>query len=104
MRWQDVVWIDCPVCKREDEPLQPSYSTVLKQKKGEQIPEPTPDNTDKRLCDTHEGYYCELCYEELADDDVFGEYESRGEFWGAPCSEYVAHGYVCHSCGETVNF
>lgn len=33
---------------------------------------------------------CDNCGAELNSDDYFGEYESRGQFWGAP----VLNGYL----------
>lgn len=43
--------------------------------------------------------FCEDCGTELSDEDFKTSYESRGEFWGAPCSEQVLLGYTCHDCG-----
>lgn len=47
---------------------------------------------------------CDDCGHPLNDEDYQGEYESRGEFWGAPCSEYVTTGYSCSNCGHHENF
>lgn len=47
---------------------------------------------------------CEGCGEELDDEDVRSVYESRGEFWGAPCSECVLTGYTCSNCGYEAEF
>ena len=41
---------------------------------------------------------CFNCGKKLEDDEFIGEYEYRGEFWGAPCSEYVTYGYKCFRC------
>lgn len=30
--------------------------------------------------------------------------ESRGEFWGAPCSEYITYGVICPKCGNRIEF
>lgn len=47
---------------------------------------------------------CRECGAELIEEDYYGGNESRGEFWGAPCSEYVVYGYVCHECGYKEEF
>jgi len=47
---------------------------------------------------------CDECGKELANEDFYGEYEDRGEFWGAPCSEYVTYGYKCPGCGHKEEF
>lgn len=43
--------------------------------------------------------YCTECGNELDDEDVITVNESRGEFWGAPCSETIVTGYHCSHCG-----
>jgi rubredoxin len=45
--------------------------------------------------------YCSNCHTYLADDAITWVSESRGEFWGTPCSERVPTGYTCQSCGYT---
>jgi len=52
---------------------------------------------------------CPHCKEELDldsidDESFFGANESRGECWGAPCSEYVVYGFHCPNCGAKVEF
>ena len=47
---------------------------------------------------------CDECKAELQDEDIHSVYESRGEFWGAPCSEEVVTGYTCKNCGHTEEF
>lgn len=47
---------------------------------------------------------CPECGTALVEDDFSGEYEPRGEFWGAPCSEYITTGFVCHECGHEEEF
>jgi hypothetical protein len=47
--------------------------------------------------------WCEKCnkawdWDKLPDEQVKVVYESRGEFWGAPCSEPVCYGWYC-DCG-----
>lgn len=56
-------------------------------------------------CPVHGKYvsamiYCPYCGEKYDDDDYHIVYESRGEFWGAPCSEPVLYWVDCHNCGE----
>jgi len=48
--------------------------------------------------------FCESCGERLDDEEVNSCYESRGEFWGAPCSENIVTGYKCGNCGYEVTF
>ena len=48
--------------------------------------------------------YCEDCKVEIKDEDFVGGYESRGEFWGAPCQEAVVTGYTCQNCGHHETF
>jgi predicted RNA-binding Zn-ribbon protein involved in translation (DUF1610 family) len=43
--------------------------------------------------------YCEKCKTVITSNDYTSEYESRGEYWGAPCDECVVTGYVCPECG-----
>jgi len=55
--------------------------------------------------DTNELNYCSNCGEKLDEEfDIHGVNEGRGEFWGAPCSEYVITGYHCHSCDYEEEF
>lgn len=42
---------------------------------------------------------CHECNAEINNEDYIGEYEERGEYWGAPCNEYVVTGYICPECG-----
>ncbi len=44
--------------------------------------------------------YCGYCGEKLDEEDIRTANESRGEFWGAPCSECIVIGYNCPHCGE----
>ena len=48
--------------------------------------------------------YCENCGEKLDDEDINQVSESRGEYWGAPCSEMVVTGYSCSKCGYEEEF
>jgi len=48
--------------------------------------------------------YCHKCGTKLDDEDIRTSTESRGEFWGAPCSETIVVGYKCHGCGYTETF
>jgi hypothetical protein len=43
--------------------------------------------------------YCPWCGKKYSDDDFHYVRESRGEFWGAPCSEEVIDYITCHYCG-----
>jgi hypothetical protein len=48
---------------------------------------------------------CEECWAVFVWDKIPHEYirtafESRGEFWGAPCSEEVVVGFECPNCGH----
>ena len=43
--------------------------------------------------------YCNECGNKLKDEDIKTQNESRGEFWGAPCSETIVIGFKCSSCG-----
>jgi len=43
---------------------------------------------------------CDNCGATLKPEDIMTIEEPRGEFWGAPCSETVAIGYVCSKCGH----
>ena len=47
-----------------------------------------------------EEWKCHGCGEPLADEDIISHNESRGEFWGEPCSERVPDGYQCSKCGH----
>ncbi|MBW3011541.1 hypothetical protein KY326_04960 [Candidatus Woesearchaeota archaeon] len=47
---------------------------------------------------------CEECGEKLSDEDMHSVFESRGEFWGAPCREEVLTGYHCQNCGYEAKF
>jgi hypothetical protein len=49
--------------------------------------------------DTNTCEYCESCGHLLDDEAIASVYESRGEFWGASCSEQVLTGYKCQACG-----
>lgn len=53
--------------------------------------------------DSDELVYCENCGGKLDDEDIHQVSESRGEFWGAPCSETVIIGYKC-KCGFEEKF
>ena len=48
--------------------------------------------------------YCTECKEGIKDEDYIQVSESRGEFWGAPCSEMVVIGYKCKNCGHEEEF
>jgi hypothetical protein len=43
--------------------------------------------------------YCSECGEKLDDEDIITSTESRGEFWGAPCSETIITAFKCSHCG-----
>ena len=47
---------------------------------------------------TNEEDKCENCGSKITDEDYLTDFESRGEFWGAPCSEEVVYGYSCPAC------
>jgi len=47
---------------------------------------------------------CDECKKELLDEEIITQFESRGEFWGAPCSEEIVTGYKCSSCGYSEDF
>jgi hypothetical protein len=44
---------------------------------------------------------CSSCGFPIKDEDWIKSSESRGEFWGAPCSETIVTGYCCSKCGHT---
>jgi len=48
--------------------------------------------------------YCRNCGEALSDENMHSEFESRGDYWGAGCSEEMLLGYTCSNCGEKVEF
>jgi hypothetical protein len=48
--------------------------------------------------------YCTECGARLDDENIHSVWESRGEFWGAPCSEQVLTGYTCQACGHEEEF
>lgn len=54
-------------------------------------------------CDGCDLAYCPWCGNKYADDDYHTVWESRGEFWGAPCSEEVIDYVTCHYCGERLD-
>jgi|WetSurMetagenome_2_1015567.scaffolds.fasta_scaffold1467109_1 hypothetical protein len=54
-------------------------------------------NTDVEQC---EGCSVIFKWDKLPDENVKTEWESRGEFWGAPCSERVVVGWQCPGCGH----
>ena len=45
-------------------------------------------------------YICKDCGKVFDGDEIERRYESRGEFWGVPCSEEIA---VCPRCGGDFN-
>ena len=49
---------------------------------------------------------CEYKFDldKLSDEQFIGAYESRGEFWGAPCSEYMVYGCYCPECGHKIEW
>jgi len=47
---------------------------------------------------------CDECDKELVDEEIITVFESRGEFWGAPCSEEVVIGYECVNCGHSEKY
>jgi hypothetical protein len=58
---------------------------------------------DKPMCNK-EMEYCETCglffeWDIIPNENIKTTFESRGEFWGAPCSEEVVVGWVCPGCG-----
>ena len=48
--------------------------------------------------------YCSNCGELLNGEDIKTIRESRGEFWGAPCSETIIVGYMCSKCKYKEDF
>jgi len=47
---------------------------------------------------------CPSCCKLLDEEEGYeGNYESRGEFWGSPCSEYVVTKIKCIYCGYEEN-
>lgn len=54
--------------------------------------------------DCDEVEFCAECGHPLDDEDFTSTLESRGEFWGAPCSERVTTGYTCGFCGHNETF
>lgn len=61
------------------------------------------ENTDY-FYDCGETDYCAECGAVLDDEDFTRQYESRGEFWGVPCSECITTGYECSKCGNSETF
>jgi hypothetical protein len=60
-------------------------------------------NARHTLC-LKEMEYCETCglffeWDIIPNENIKTTFESRGEFWGAPCSEEVVVGWVCPGCG-----
>ena len=47
---------------------------------------------------------CDGCCAYICDEDYHTEYESRGEFWGAPCEERICTGYTCSKCGHQEDY
>ena len=47
---------------------------------------------------------CESCGKIITEEEYITNFESRGEFWGAPCSEEVVIGYHCKECGYRGDF
>jgi len=47
---------------------------------------------------------CASCKFKLSDENFSTVFESRGEFWGAPCSEEICTGYECPNCGHTEQY
>lgn len=47
-----------------------------------------------------ENDWCPECGSAIGDDDFEGTYESRGEFHGAPCSEWIPKRFICPECGN----
>lgn len=39
-------------------------------------------------------------FSKLEYGEITSHYESRGEFWGAPCSENVVDVFICPNCGK----
>ena len=54
--------------------------------------------------DTNKLEFCEKCGSKLEDEEIVSCYESRGEFWGASCSENVVTGYKCGKYGFKMDF
>ena len=48
--------------------------------------------------------HCDDCGAYLAETDFRVVNEARPAFWGAPCSECVAEGYICSNCGHEERF
>jgi len=61
-------------------------------------------NTDYFYSGSTHLEYCTDCGEKLDDEDIRTASESRGEFWGAPCSETIVVGFECSSCGYKETF
>lgn len=59
---------------------------------------------EDHFSDGGECLYCAECGEVLDDESFTSQYESRGECWGAPCSERISTGYTCSSCGHDETF
>lgn len=47
---------------------------------------------------------CLECGHLISDEEYITVFESRGEFWGSPCSEEVVIGYNCGNCGNYENY
>lgn len=59
---------------------------------------------DDYFYDEGSSNFCCDCGTKLDDEDIKTSTESRGEFWGAPCSETIIVGYKCPSCGHNETF
>jgi uncharacterized C2H2 Zn-finger protein len=66
---------------------------------GEVFPYAT--DLSRHLEEVDSGLFCSNCHKELDDDAITWTWESRGEFWGQPCSERVPTGYTCNKCGHS---
>ncbi len=65
---------------------------------GDTFPHAT--DLSKHLKSVDAGEVCSNCHKPIDDDLVTWTTESRGEFWGTPCSERVPTGYTCPHCGH----
>jgi len=90
----------CMCCGRKVEKIwkfllkQPIKANDVSEWKGHNRYKDSNHFYDTGKCD-----YCEECGKELDDEELHSVWESRGEFWGAPCSEQMLVGYKCGSCG-----
>lgn len=63
-------------------------------------PDTIPCENSKRALEYCEGCDMFFVWTDLPDESIKTIRESRGEFWGAPCSEEIVAGWECPSCGH----